>query len=217
MSSSNELLQLKGVISLKYESIEKLNRSKIDMLGWGKYTDVLYSFLGIFALGVYIFEKDKEIKYSIGKDNIIRIAGTKKRLYSRKYIKDNFSNFLELVNVKEVNDFAKVYNSIGNIVSIWPGGNEFKGKSRCYDIPEIFFYNHGEMEKVYIQSLLKKKVKDVALTRFITKSQLYVNNIETVFKYNKKKYTEFIQHIVKEINMRTDEINKLINTNSKFV
>lgn len=207
MSSSNRSLEPKEIIFLEYESLEKSNRSRTEALGWGKYTDVLYSFLGIFTLGVYIFEKDKESKYSIGKDNIIRIANTKKWLYSREYIQKNFSDFSKLSNIIELKDFANVYNSIGNIVPIWPGGNEFKGKSHCYDIPEIFFYNHGEMEKVYIQYFLKKKVKDVALTRFITNSPLYVNSVETVLKYNIEEYTKFVQHIVEEINMRTDEIN----------
>jgi len=216
LSSLNQSLEPKGIIFLEYKSLEELNRSKTEALGWGKYTDVLYSFLGIFAVGVYIFEEDKDSKFSIGKDNIIRIAGTKKWLYSRKYIKENFSEFSELANVKELKDFAKVYDLIGNIFPIWPGGNEFKGKSGCYDIPDIFFYNHGEMEKVYIQYFLKKKVKDVALTRFVADSPLYVNSIETVFKYNKKEYTEFVKHIVEEIEMRTEEINKIINTNSNL-
>lgn len=213
MSGLNKPLEPKDIIFLKYKSIEESNRVKTDALGWGKYTDVLYSYLGIFTLGVYIFENDKLSKYSIGKDNIIRIKDTKKWLYNRNYIQEHFSDFSELANIKELRDLAKVYYSIGNIIPIWPGGNEFKGKSYCYDIPEIFFFNHGEMEKVYVQYILKKTINDVALTRFISSSSSYVSNTETVLKYNIQEYMEFVRHIVEEIKMRTDELNKYIITN----
>lgn len=214
MSSSNRSLEPKEIIFLEYEPLEKTNRSKTEVLGWGKYTDVLYSFLGIFALGIYIFEKDKSGKYLIGKDYIIRIVGTRKWLYSRKYIQEHFSEFSELANAKEINDFAKVYDSIENIVPIWPGGNEFKGKLFCYDISDIFFYNHIEMEKLYIKHFLNKELKDVALTRFDTKSAPYVSKIETVLNYSTQDYLKFVQHIVNEIEQRTKEINGLINANS---
>jgi hypothetical protein len=128
----------------------------------------------------------------------------------RNYIKEHFSEFSELANVNELKDFANVYNSIGNIAPIWPGGNEFKGRSHCYDIPDIFFYNHRKMEEVYVQNLIKKEAKDVALTRFLSDSQPYVNSIETVLKFDKKEYTKFVQHIVEEIRKRTEEVNRFV-------
>ena len=83
-----KLLTPKEIIRLEYESIEKSYKNEIETLGWGEYTDVLYSFLGVFTLGIYIFEKDKS-KYSIGEDNIIRIKGTKQWLGSRNYVKNS--------------------------------------------------------------------------------------------------------------------------------
>lgn len=156
------LLTPERIISLKFGKIE--NNKKISNLGWGDYKDVLYSFLGIYTLGVYIFAKDKKSRYSIGDDKIIRIAGTKRWLYSRKYIKGHLNEFSELTNTKEIMDFAEVYNSEGNVIPIWPGGNEFKGKAGCYDIPDIFFSKYGNMEEIYIQHILHKNIEDVALT-----------------------------------------------------
>lgn len=41
----------------KKKNIEDLFRNITDKLGW-QYTDVLYSFLGIYVLGLYAFDKD---------------------------------------------------------------------------------------------------------------------------------------------------------------
>lgn len=205
------LLTPESIISLKFGKIE--NNKKISNLGWGDYKDVLYSFLGIYTLGVYIFAKDKKSRYSIGEDKIIRIAGTKRWLYSRKYIKEHLNEFSELTNTKEIMDFAEVYNSEGNIIPIWPGGNEFKGKAGCYDIPDIFFSKYGNMEEIYIQHILHKNIEDVALTRFITKSP-YVDAIEDIFDYDVNKYKEFVGHIVNEIKTRTKEIENLYKQNA---
>ena len=41
----------------KKKNIEDLFRNRTDKLGW-QYTDVLYSFLGIYVLGLYAFDKD---------------------------------------------------------------------------------------------------------------------------------------------------------------
>lgn len=202
------VLTPKKIISCEYDNLE--DNKKITNLGWGEYKDVLYSFLGIFTLGVYVFEKNKnsQCKYSIGKDNIIRIAGTRIWLYSRNYIKDHFNEFSNLAATKEIQDFAKVYNSEGNIIPIWPGGNEFKGKARCYDIPDIFFFKYGNMEKMYVQHILHKKIEDVALSRFMTSSP-YVKTIDDIFKYNIEEYLKFVRHIVNEIEMREKEIESL--------
>lgn len=48
-------------------------------------------------------------------------------------------NFLKLNMLKELKDFLSVYNSIGNIIPIWPGGNESRDKFGCYDLPELYF------------------------------------------------------------------------------
>lgn len=207
----SQILSPKQIIDLEYEKLE--DNKMISNLGWGDYKDVLYSFLGIFTLGIYIFEMENgnENKYSIGEDKVIRIKGTRQHLYSRPYISAHFDEFSDLANTKEISDFAKVYTSIGNIIPIWPGGNEFKGKAHYYDIPDIFFFEplHADMEKIYVQHILKKSIEDVALARFMTDSP-YVKDIYDVFKYSIKKYKEFVGHIINEIEIRTKEIEEKI-------
>lgn len=204
----SQILTLKQLINLKYEKIE--DDKMISKLGWGDYKDVLYSFLGIFTLGIYIFEKENGNKnrYSIGRDNIIRIAGKRQRLYSRKYIIAHLDDFSDLVNTKEIRDFVRVYTTVGNIIPIWPGGNEFKGKAGCYDIPDIFFCQYRNMEEVYVQHILHKSIEDVALTRFMSGSP-YVSDIQNVFEYDMEEYKKFVVHIVNEIETRTKELEKL--------
>lgn len=198
------------IIFLKYDKLEDIHKNTTADLGWGRYTDVLYSFLGIFTLGIYIYENEKS-KYTIGNDNVIRIAGTRQCLYSRKYISTHFGKYSELAKTDELKKFANVYSTVGNIIPIWPGGNEFKGKMKCYDIPDIFFDQCGEMEKVYIEHVLKKKIEDAALTRFIPKTPKSPDiKIEDIFYYDIEKYKKFVRHIVKEIEMRTIEIEKLL-------
>lgn len=201
-----KLLTPKEIIRLEYESIEKSYKNEIETLGWGEYTDVLYSFLGVFTLGIYIFEKDKS-KYSIGEDNIIRIKGTKQWLGSRNYVKKFYPDFMKISS--ELQGFANVYTSIGNVVPIWPGGNEFKGKDRCYDIPDIFFYKYSQMEEMYVRHILNKELTDVALTRLVTDSP-YIDCIEKVLNYTEKDYRHFVQHIVDEINKRNEEIKEIL-------
>ena len=207
------------IIFKKYETLEKKYKEKTKALGWGNFTDVLYSFLGIFALGVYILDSNNENKkYSVGNDQVIRIIGTKgQRLYTNKYIQEHFSEFSELAGEEEIVKFAKVYDSIGNIIPIWPGGNEFKGKSPCYDIPDIFFQEFMPMEKLYVEQILKLNLKSVALTRFDIGSTPYVCTVKDILNYEKNDYLKFVQHVVDEIELRTKEIDELmynINTSN---
>lgn len=206
MNMDNELTP-ENIISLKYKKLE--NNDALDNLGWGAYRDVLYSFLGVFTIGCYIFERAKgnQENYQIGEDNIIRVAGTSQRLYSRNYIRSHFEEFAGLADIDEIKEFASVYHSAGNIIPIWPGGNEFKGKARCYDIPDIFFYEeqNRKMEKAYLRYVLHKEIENVALTRFMTGSP-YVKKVEDIFQYDIENYKKFVVHIVEEINRRAEEI-----------
>lgn len=47
--------------------------------------------------------------------------------------------FVLLNNSPELLDFLKLYYSIGNVIPMWPGGNEVRGKKGIYDLPELFF------------------------------------------------------------------------------
>lgn len=146
---------------VKRKNIEALFRSETNQLGW-QYTDVLYSFLGIYVIGLYAFDKEKEENKRcfrrIDGGTTIFVGKEKQYLYSRniiskciaenkKILNDHDENekilncSKELNKLKELKDFLDVYCCIGNVIPIWPGGNESRGKFGCYDLPEFYFFN----------------------------------------------------------------------------
>ena len=44
-------------------------------------------------------------------------------------------------------NYIKSYCCIGNVIPIWPGGNEARGKMGIYDIPELFFNEYPNWTK----------------------------------------------------------------------
>jgi hypothetical protein len=223
-----EILTPELIIDGKYSSVEKSNSDVIQKLGWGEHTDVLYSFCNIIALGLYIQEKNK---YEIGNDKRIRLRGNRKWLATHKNLQElklfNDKAIKVLIDSHIIKEFAQLYNTIGNIIPIWPGGNEFKGRcfingAYCYDIPDIFFYEYYEMEKVYLKNILKIEITDAALSRFGVNADTNLSNktksIFEIFEYKSlDDYLAFVNNIVNEINTRNDELKKIMKniTNSK--
>ena len=203
----------------KKKSVEDSFRDETDKLGW-EYTDVLYSFLGIYTIGIYAFDKEKNGKRLFerkGKDgSIIFVRNSSQRLYSNKYIieKGNFNNFLELNQLKELKVFLKAYYSIGNIIPIWPGGNENRGKFGCYDLPE-FYFSKNKIKPWF--DFLDYKY-DINLKTYIDeKNRGGLNFGEGVSKFlddiDVEKYTIYLSQITEIINKRKEYLdNKLIES-----
>lgn len=149
----NEIISVDKILNSKV-SLEKDYRKETHKLGWGNYTDVLYSFLGVFVVGLKVYCGSKEyanLKEILAKEIQISVhqieyswnfVTTFVKHYSEKD-KDNKIKIAvdELKNLKEMKEFINVYSSIGNVYPIWPGGNEHKGTGTngCYDIPDIYF------------------------------------------------------------------------------
>ncbi len=109
----------------KKKNIEDLFRNRTDKLGW-QYTDVLYSFLGIYVLGLYAFDKDsrneKSRKFRRKEDgSIIFVGDTTQRLYSNEYIikQKHYKDNIDLNQLEELKEFLDKYSSIGNLISIY--------------------------------------------------------------------------------------------------
>ena len=54
-------IEPKNIIKREYKSIEEKHKEMTNLLKWGEYVDVLYSFVGIITLGLYIKNKSKYI------------------------------------------------------------------------------------------------------------------------------------------------------------
>lgn len=129
----------------KKKSVEKCFKDEINKLKWN-YSDVLYSFLGVYVIGLYVFDKEsKENHFRKSEKGVILLNDSTQRLYSNKFIIENkyYENEINesLNKLDELQNFLDKYYSIGNLIPIWPGGNENRGKFGCYDLPEFYFSN----------------------------------------------------------------------------
>ena len=109
----------------KKKNIEDLFRNRTDKLGW-QYTDVLYSFLGIYVLELYAFDKDsrndKSRKFRRKEDGSrIFVWDTTKRLYSNEYIikQKHYEDNIGLNQLEELKEFLDEYSSIRNLIPIY--------------------------------------------------------------------------------------------------
>ena len=119
MIKDKEILTPELIINGKYTSVEKFNDNVIQKLEWGEHTDVLYSFCNIIALGIYIQEKNQ---YILGKDKRIRLYGETKWLATHNKLQElnlnNYKAIKTLIDSPVINEFAKAYNTIGNVIPI---------------------------------------------------------------------------------------------------
>lgn len=145
---------VEGIISWKVgngknKTVEIHNKPITDKLGWVN-TDVLYSFLGIYVLGLLAYYPEEyhlsKTKYTIQKENV-------KNIYSKNYIERNYSKYRELNENPYLKEYINLYFSVGNLIPIWPGGNSHRGVIGIYDIPEIYLKKYPEwteaLEKIY--------------------------------------------------------------------
>lgn len=150
ISSVEEILKSKV-------SLEKHFQKKTDKLGWD-YTDVLYSFLGVYTIGLNVFNKQNFECTGI----IIRPKpreNNRQQAYNYEFISAHYNQLNKDLNgLKEMKEFIEVYQTIGNIIPIWPGGNVHRGQNQCYDIPDIYF--NKKTIKKYSEKFFNTFVKD---------------------------------------------------------
>ena len=202
---------------VKRKNIEASFRSETNQLGW-QYTDVLYSFLGIYVIGLYAFDKGKEenertFRRTDGGTTIF-VGEKKQYLYSEKIISkcinENKKILNDLNNLQELKDFLDVYCCIGNVIPIWPGGNESRGKFGCYDLPEFYFFNNkvtawkDKLSREYDNCLIDKIIEDKD-DLFCFKDGLpkFLDNL-SVDTY--KKYLIHIKNIITERDLNLKKI-----------
>lgn len=208
-----------------FEPVEKKFEKETKKLGW-EYTDVLYSFLGIYVIGLYAIDKEssmgKQLYRRIEDGFVIFVGDTNKRLYSNNYILKMLKeskqpdNFSKLNQLKELKGFLRVYNSIGNVIPIWPGGNESRGKFGCYDLPELYFLD----KKIapWTKCLLKEydlnlfpdidninSVLDIKHDQTLNAKAKIVKFLDDL---NVELYKEYLEKIVENIKKREEYLNE---------
>ena len=101
--------------------------------------------------------------------------------------------------------FIDVYETVGNVIPVWPGANVHRGQFCCYDCPDIYFNN--------------EKIRDHALAFYNKYSNSYMcgddaiiagiyNNmsVKSLINMDKYEYENYIEHAINVIKWRTKKI-----------
>lgn len=197
------------------KSIEDYYEDYTRACGGKKRTDVLFSFLGIYAIGVWVYNKDNEGVFK-REANKIKVSEKKNGMYSQILCSKFFLLRLQEERIagidvsylnKCVEEFASLYFSVGNLIPIWPGGNTLKGNQNngFMDIAELFFYRYYDWyqilertENAYLQEI----------TKYIENNQKHLESLETFLDSidSVEKYEKYVEHIVQVIKQRAKRI-----------
>ena len=213
--------------SINYKSVEAENEDIIKKLNWGRDVDVLYSFLLVYKLGLEIVnpKRFEELKEE-----------TKKKLKINR-LNTNSTEFLYLCSCdkayEEFNsntlniEFLNLYFTIGNVIPIWPGGNEARGKMGVYDIPELFFNTYPkwtqELIRQYNNISIDSVVKnDMFLVCRENETKGYtikvykdlfnsIGELKNIMQNNKQVYFDYLLHRNNIITKRNLVLKNSIN------
>ena len=190
------------------DSVESKHKEITDKFEWS-HTDVLYSFLGIYALGVYAYNKNNGHFYVT--DYQIKDTKHDTNIYCLNYlyiIQSDSEYELNELN-KYVEDFIACWSKLGNVFPIWPGGNKARGNAKigCFDIPERCFATEYEwflaLRRIYKDTIHFDGYIDIGTPKLSKYSTLenFLKTIDTPDKYK-----EFLKRICKIIEDRTYDL-----------
>lgn len=177
MDSVDEMFWWKNLKNENF-SVESVNRDYIGKLGWSN-PDVLYSFLGIYVIGIFAYYPEKYIRTDYMIKNIKR-----ENMYSLDKLTGIYHECIELNENTILKAFIKKYFSIGNIMPTWPGANCDRGKSYVYDIPDIY-YKQNELWTKILTNIYKNSFLDDVLNPNIMfeENNRYIND-PAYFKFD---------------------------------
>ncbi len=210
-----------------HDSVEKINNEFIEKLGWIEETDVLYSFLLTYRLGLEVINEDKfhEKKEEYKEKNNLKRINPNSPMFLYSCSLD--STYAKLNNCDEYNEFLSLYFSIGNIIPIWPGGNEAKGKKGIYDIPEIFFRTYDTWTKALVEKYPNANMGAIINNSFLVcrnnENKSYsikgyrnafsnLDQLRKMMKDNNQMYFDYLKHRNDIIKARNESIIKIIHT-----
>ena len=232
MNSVDDIMQWKNhpiETDNKMFTVEEYNRKKIDALKW-KNVDVLYSFLGIYAIGLVAYYPDE-----FGRKGILITDSNNNNIYSLNRINEIRKNKIQSYQDKDIkkkdfldcneqlNNFIKVYFSIGNVIPTWPGANVDRGCSYMYDIPELYYtknevwtrilkevYNNSFLDDILSPNLVFERGHEIDFVppfwNFSSTEEFLDNLVGN--KYSKESriwfYSKWLERIVGIINKRTE-------------
>ncbi|MFZ2713682.1 MAG: hypothetical protein WAX68_01000 [Streptococcus suis] len=191
------------------KSVEDLLKKETEKLNW-QYVDVLFSFKGIYSLGIKAFYpnmvgtvQNGTILYPI----INKKLNSKRRLYSGTYLLEYFEEFKELNNLKELRDFIHIYESLGNLIPVWPGANSHRGVFGVYDLADLYFYDSKieELGRLYYKNFHSEN-SVYSISRFCFEKSNTSYKLQDFLSMNREEYKRFLKHIVEVIKNRNSKL-----------
>lgn len=221
---SNEKVRL--YLNSNY-SVERKNQVGANKLGWN-WTDVLYSFRGLYLIGLKIFLKRDEKNSCANLKKIWKESHSDMNSHQHEYSAKFLSEFItyyensklekeswiangiqELNNLEPLGAFINLYRKIGNVYPIWPGGNEHRGKKGCYDVPDIYFGKKGIKDFSYLfyskYAVEKEMFIDTIFVEEVFNSK-YANM--KLLELSKKEFENFLENVVDVISRRENIITE---------
>ncbi len=195
------------------DSVENSHKNALKKLGW-RHPDVLYSFLGIYCLGLETQSQYKDRFNQLWEQE----NNARQKRYSRQFLQKCCadSHLREFNNTHELKDFLSVYYSLGNLIPVWPGGNSARGIAGVYDIPEVFF--HQKDVRPWAERLLEvypdAALSDVVKTNILAAehgSVYAVFDSITNFKTwlgHEDNYFRYVSHCIQVIQSREKHLKK---------
>lgn len=177
---------------LKLFTVEKYNEEKTNKLKWER-TDVLYSFLGIYVIGLAAYFPDEFIRSGVDIED-----QDKNKIYSLKKINEIRKNKKELFldSNEQLIEFIKVYFSIGNVIPTWPGANVDRGSSNMYDIPELYFSKNETWTRILNELYKNAYLDDLLNSKLVFENNCSFDNDPPYWKFSSTK--QFLDSIIDE-------------------
>lgn len=191
------------------KSVEDLLKKETEKLNW-QYVDVLFSFKGIYSLGIKAFYpnmvgtvQNGTILYPI----INKKLNSKQRLNSGTYLLEHFEEFKELNNLDELHDFIDIYESLGNLIPVWPGANSHRGVFGVYDLADLYFYDSKieELGRLYYKNFHSEN-SVFSISRFCFEKSNTSYKLQDFLSMNREEYKRFLKHIVEVIKNRNSKL-----------
>ena len=179
-------------------SVEDYYSEYTTNLGWEE-TDVLYSFLGVYVLGLIAFYPDqfRIAKYRITQNESGNYA------YSKLFLSTHYGEYSELNDLPELKEFLSMYFDIGNVIPIWKGGNSDKGMhGNCFDNPDIYFKSNINQFKELVRKFPTAYMEDLIISPYEDTPSL----LKQMYS-SKDEYLTFLRHIIGVISKRTEQLS----------
>lgn len=191
------------------KSVEDLLKKETEKLNW-QYVDVLFSFKGIYSLGIKAFYpnlvgtvENGTVLYPIFNKKL----NSKQRLYSGTYLLEHFEEYKELNNLKELRDFIDIYETLGNLIPVWPGANSHRGVFGVYDLADLYFYDSKieELGRLYYKNFHSEN-SVYSISRFCFEKSNTPYKLQDFLSMNREEYKRFLKHIVEVIKNRNSKL-----------